>query len=121
MSGPSRTGACAPAAVFCPSTAFKGFRIGGRIKGTLGDIDPLNKVTLKRARSRVQKGYPLRGLPNTTPYRSVLTRYYDSCSGIYTVKVPFKGSIRVPLVDLLRDLFFMFGRGISVLKPSIPP
>ena len=41
--------------------------IGGRIKGTLGDIDPLNKVPLKRARSRVQKGYPLRGLPNTTP------------------------------------------------------
>ena len=36
------------------------------IKGTLGDIDPLNKVPLKRARSRVQKGYPLRGLPNTT-------------------------------------------------------
>ena len=42
--------------------------VGGRIKGTLGDIDPLNKVPLKRARSRVQKGYPLRGLPNTTPY-----------------------------------------------------
>ena len=41
--------------------------LGGRIKGTLGDIDPLNKVPLKRARSRVQKGYPLRGLPNTTP------------------------------------------------------
>ena len=44
--------------------------MGGRIKGTLGDIDPLNKVPLKplkRARSRVQKGYPLRGLPNTTP------------------------------------------------------
>ena len=33
--------------------------LGGRIKGTLGDIDPLNKVPLKRARSRVQKGYPL--------------------------------------------------------------
>ena len=44
--------------------------LGGRIKGTLGDIDPLNKVPLKRARSRVQKGYPLRGLPNTTPYFS---------------------------------------------------
>ena len=41
--------------------------VGGRIKGTLGDIDPLNKVPLKRSRSRVQKGYPLRGLPNTTP------------------------------------------------------
>ena len=45
--------------------------LGGRIKGTLGDIDPLNKVPLKRARSRVQKGYPLRGLPNTTPYSLV--------------------------------------------------
>ena len=42
-------------------------KAGGRIKGTLGDIDPLNKVPLKRARSRVQKGYPLRGLPNTNP------------------------------------------------------
>ena len=46
-------------------------RLGGRIKGTLGDIDPLKKVPLKRARSRVQKGYPLRGLPNTTPCRFV--------------------------------------------------
>ena len=46
--------------------------LGGRIKGTLGDIDPLNKVPLKRARSRVQKGYPLRGLPNTTPYLFVV-------------------------------------------------
>ena len=26
--------------------------IGGRIKGTLGDIDPLNKVPLKRARTQ---------------------------------------------------------------------
>ena len=34
--------------------------------GTLGDIDPLNKVPFKRASSRVQKGYPLRGLPNDT-------------------------------------------------------
>ena len=42
--------------------------VGGRIKGTLGDIDPLNKVPLKRARSRVQKGYALRGLPNTTSH-----------------------------------------------------
>ena len=46
---------------------MKTVEVGGRIKGTLGDIDPLNKVPLKRARSRVQKGYPLRGLPNTTP------------------------------------------------------
>ena len=46
--------------------------VGGRIKGTLGDIDPLNKVPLKRARSRVQKGYPLRGLPNTTPYKPLI-------------------------------------------------
>ena len=40
--------------------------VGVRIRGTLGDIDPLNKVPFKRARSRVQKGYPLRGLPNDT-------------------------------------------------------
>ena len=31
-------------------------RLGVRIKGTLGDIDPLNKVPFKRATSRVPKG-----------------------------------------------------------------
>ena len=45
--------------------------LGVRIGGTLGDIDPLNKVPFKRARSRVQKGYPLRGLPNDTTCVSV--------------------------------------------------
>ena len=34
--------------------------------GPLGDIDPLNKVPFKRATSRVKKGPPFRGLPNTT-------------------------------------------------------
>ena len=38
---------------------------GVRIRGTLGDIDPLNKVPSKRARSRVQEGPLLRGLPKT--------------------------------------------------------
>ena len=33
------------------------------MRGTLGDLDPLNKVNFKRATSRVQKGPPLRGLP----------------------------------------------------------
>ena len=33
-----------------------------RIRGTLGDIDPLNNVPFKRARSRVQKG-PLNPKP----------------------------------------------------------
>ena len=37
--------------------------MGVRIRMTLGYIDPLNKVTFKRARSRVQKRSPLRGLP----------------------------------------------------------
>ena len=32
-------------------------KAGVRIKGTLGDIDPLNKVPVKRARSRVKKGH----------------------------------------------------------------
>ena len=32
------------------------FNLGVRIKRTLGDIDPLNKVPFKRATSRVQKG-----------------------------------------------------------------
>ena len=30
--------------------------LGVGIRGTLGDIDPLNKVPFKRARSRVKKG-----------------------------------------------------------------
>ena len=29
-----------------------------RIRGTFGDIDPLNKVPFKRARSRVWEGSP---------------------------------------------------------------
>ena len=40
--------------------------VGVRIRGTLEDIDPLNKVPFKRARSRVKKRPLLRGLPNTT-------------------------------------------------------
>ena len=40
--------------------------MGVRIRGTLGDIDPLNKVPFKRAIRRVKKGSPLRRPPNTT-------------------------------------------------------
>ena len=40
-------------------------KLGVRIKGTLGDIDPLNKVLFQRAMSRL-KNSPLRGLPSTT-------------------------------------------------------
>ena len=32
------------------------YKLGVRIRGTLGHIDPLNKVPFKRATSRVQKG-----------------------------------------------------------------
>ena len=38
--------------------------VGVRIRGTLGDIDRLNKVPCKRARSRVKKG-PLYGVSLT--------------------------------------------------------
>ena len=41
-------------------------RIGVGIRGTLGDIDPLNKVPFKRAISRAKKDPLLRGLSNTT-------------------------------------------------------
>ena len=37
-----------------------------RIRGTFGDIDPLNKVPFKRARSRVWKG-PLEGVSVILP------------------------------------------------------
>ena len=30
--------------------------LGGRIRGTLGDIDPLNTVPFRRAISKVKKG-----------------------------------------------------------------
>ena len=40
--------------------------MGIMMRGTLGDMDPLNKGPFKRARSRVKKGFSLRGLPNTT-------------------------------------------------------
>ena len=42
--------------------------MGVRIRGTLGDRDPLNKVPFKRAISRAkgEEGSPLKGLPNTT-------------------------------------------------------
>ena len=35
--------------------------MGVRIRGTLGDIEPLNKVPFKRAKSGVQKGLGLLG------------------------------------------------------------
>ena len=44
-----------------------------RIRGTLGDTDPLNKVPVKRATSRVKKG-PLQGVSLIllrSPWRSV--------------------------------------------------
>ena len=50
----------------CIASETRGSSVGVRIRGTLGDIDPLNKVPFKRATSRVQKGPLLRGLPNTT-------------------------------------------------------
>ena len=40
--------------------------MGVRIRGTLGDIDPLNKVPFKRAKSRVKKG-PLLGVSLILP------------------------------------------------------
>ena len=40
--------------------------LGFRIRGTLGDIDPLNKVPFKRAKSRVQKG-PFSGVSLRLP------------------------------------------------------
>ena len=38
------------------SPKFQSSTVGVRTRGTLGDIDPLNKVPFKRARSRVKKG-----------------------------------------------------------------
>ena len=49
----------------CKPPNRRNVNAGVRIRGALGDIDPLNKVPSKRARSRVQKGLLLRGLPKT--------------------------------------------------------
>ena len=40
--------------------------MGVRIRGSLGDIDPLNKVPFTRAMSGIKKRPFLRDLPNTT-------------------------------------------------------
>ena len=40
--------------------------LGVGIRGTLGDLDPLNKVPFKRAKSKVKNGPTLRVLPDTT-------------------------------------------------------
>ena len=40
--------------------------VGVRIRGPLGDIDPLNKLPYKGAISRVEKGPPLTGPLKTT-------------------------------------------------------
>ena len=53
------------------------FKVGGRIRRTLGDIDPLNKVPFKRATSRVQKD-PLYGVSLILPR----TRASKASSGL---------------------------------------
>ena len=40
--------------------------MGARIRGNFGDIDPLKKVPVKRAKSRVKKG-PLLGVSLILP------------------------------------------------------
>ena len=44
--------------------------VGVGIRGTLGDIDPLNKVLFRRARSRVKKG-PVSGVSLILPRTQV--------------------------------------------------
>ena len=47
--------------------------MGDRIRGTLGDIDPLNKVPVEESQKRVQKGSLLR-VPLLLP-RSISGNY----------------------------------------------
>ena len=49
-----------------PSNTALNAMLGARIRETLGDIDPLNKVPFKRATRRVQKG-PLQGVSLILP------------------------------------------------------
>ena len=46
-----------------PQTVDRRSQIGVTIRGECGDIDPLNNVPSKRARSRAKKGDPLKGSP----------------------------------------------------------
>ena len=43
-----------------------GFTVGDRIRGTLGDIDPLNRVPCSESQKRVKKGFPFKGPPFLT-------------------------------------------------------
>ena len=64
-------------------------RVGDRIRGPLGDFDPLIQVPFKRARTRVQKGPLLRG----PPY------YYPKPQNPKTLKAvmdPFNRTLIVP-------------------------
>ena len=40
--------------------------LGDRIRGTLGDIDPLNKVPVSESQKRVKKGFPFKAPPYPT-------------------------------------------------------
>ena len=40
--------------------------IGDSIRGTLGDLDPLNKVPVQESQKRVKKGSPFEGPPYPT-------------------------------------------------------
>ena len=45
--------------------------LGGRIRGTLGDIDPLNTAPFKRAISKVKKG-PFQGVSLMLPRKNIV-------------------------------------------------
>ena len=41
-------------------------KLGDRIRGTLGDTDPLSKVPVEESQKRVKKGFPVKGPPYPT-------------------------------------------------------
>ena len=51
--------------------------MGVRIRGTPGDIDPLNKVPFKRATIRVHKG-PLQGVSLILPRNNATSRNHNA-------------------------------------------
>ena len=74
--------------------------MGLRIRGALGDKDPLNKVPLKRARSRVQKG-PLLGVSLVLPRKKAhAVGFMVLVQAVVVVDVPAASAVLVVVLDL---------------------
>ena len=49
-----------------PRSIIPKIYVRDRVRGTLGDRDPLNKVPVEESQKRVEKGFPFKGPPYPT-------------------------------------------------------